>query len=150
MAHAVNNVTISGRLGREVKIISDGDEDPKKCMIGFTVAINVYDPKAEKKEKAVWVDVVAFGSQAHFATRHLDKGSRVIVEGSLDSRSWADKESGDKRTVLQVRARQVHVVDFKGGEDGERRTSRKETAREEEDFSVPASGGEATSEFDLD
>lgn len=146
----INSITIAGRLGREVKVIHE-DEDPKKTMASFTVAVNVYDPKAEKKERAVWIDVVAFGYQARTAIDQLDKGSRVAVEGSMDSRSWADKETGQKRSMLQIRASRIHIQDWKpdgkpdGRSRGEKRQQEENYGEETSDSMHPKDSG-----FDLD
>jgi single-strand DNA-binding protein len=68
----------------------------------------------EKVERTVFVDVDVWGSQAESAAKYLSKGSPVMVEGRLQMDSWTDKETGQKRTRLKVRADRVQFLAPRG------------------------------------
>ncbi|MBK5944822.1 single-stranded DNA-binding protein [Halorhodospira halophila] len=56
-----------------------------------------------------WANVSLWGSRAETAARLLPKGARVAVEGELFESRWVDKETGDERRQLEIRARYVDV-----------------------------------------
>ena len=91
------------------------------------VAVNEsYKSKTgEKVERTVYVDVEAWEKQAENAARYLGKGSAVFVEGRLQMDEWEDKQSGQKRSKLKVRADNVQYLTFrdKGDERPQATTS---------------------------
>ncbi|HOE00675.1 MAG: single-stranded DNA-binding protein [Kiritimatiellia bacterium] len=64
----------------------------------------------ERVERAVFLDVDVWDRQAELCQQYLFKGSPVFVEGRLQMDSWDDKESGQKRTRLKVRAERVQFL----------------------------------------
>ncbi|MEO0096783.1 MAG: single-stranded DNA-binding protein [candidate division WOR-3 bacterium] len=82
-------------------------------FLNFQIAVNrVYRNKEsnEWKEVANFFTVVTSGPQAERLQDRLKKGSAVIVEGELRSRSY-EKENGEKRNVVEVFARRVQILD---------------------------------------
>jgi single-strand DNA-binding protein len=73
------------------------------------------DPSGAWKEETCFVNVVAWGPLAERCGDSLKKGSAVLVEGRLQSRSW-ETEEGQKRTVIEVRADRIQFLDRRGGE----------------------------------
>ncbi|HLZ95347.1 MAG TPA: single-stranded DNA-binding protein [Candidatus Dormibacteraeota bacterium] len=78
------------------------------------VATNTYAGKAEdgtRKETTQFHSLVAFGKLAEFSGNHLHKGSLVAVEGKLQTSSWEDAATGQKRSRTEVA---VDAIDFVG------------------------------------
>lgn len=63
----------------------------------------------EKREKVLFVDVVAWGRQAESCAEYLDKGSKILTQGELESREWTDK-TGQKRRQYEINASTVQFL----------------------------------------
>ena len=72
----------------------------------FGIAVNHFwtDQDGEKQEKTSFFNVVAWRNLAEDAANVLTKGVRVVVTGRLEQRSWDDKETGTKRSTVEVLA----------------------------------------------
>jgi len=105
---SVNKVILIGNLGRdpEVKYTQGGT-----AVANLNIATNeVWTDKAGvKQERTEWHRVVVWGKQAQVLSEHLSKGKQVYVEGSLQTRSWDDRE-GNKRYTTEVRAVRVLML----------------------------------------
>ena len=91
MSGSINKVTLVGNLARdpESRKMPSGD-----ALCNMTVATSeTWNDKqsGEKKEKAEFHRVVIFGKLADIAGRFLKKGSKVYLEGQLQTRKWEDK-----------------------------------------------------------
>ena len=102
----LNKVFIIGNLTRdpELKAIPSG---MKVCS--FSVATNRVwkDKNGARQEAADYHNVVVFGRQAETAAQYLRKGSQVLVEGRMQTRSWDDKTSGEKKYRTEIVAETV-------------------------------------------
>lgn len=110
MAKSLNQVTIMGNLTRTPKV----DQTPSgNSVASFSLALNrsYKDASDQWQEATDYVDVVAWGKLADQVAERLDIGSRALVSGRLQSRSWEDKESGAKRSKLEVLAQDVTFLD---------------------------------------
>ena len=116
---SVNKAIILGRLGQdpELKHTSTGI-----AVANFTVATSESwtDKSGKKQDKTEWHRITAWGKTAELCAKYLSKGRQVLVEGSIETRSWEDKD-GQKRYTTEVKARNVQ---FLGG--GEKREERRE------------------------
>ncbi len=81
------------------------------AVVNLRLAVNTRfrDKTQELKEEACFVTVVVWNKQAETSNQYLHKGSPVMIEGRLQSRSWEDS-SGQKRSVLEVRADRVQFL----------------------------------------
>ncbi|MBV9990289.1 MAG: single-stranded DNA-binding protein [Alphaproteobacteria bacterium] len=118
MAGSVNKVILVGNLGRdpEVRRMSSGDP-----VVNLSVATSeTWRDKSsgERKEKTEWHRVVIFNKNlADVAEKYLRKGSKVYVEGSLQTRKWTDKDGQEKYSteiVLQNFRGELTMLDGKG------------------------------------
>ena len=119
MAGSVNKVILVGNLGKdpEVRNAQNGTK-----IVNFTLATSeTWNDKAsgERKEKTEWHQVVIFNDNiARVAEQYLRKGSKVYVEGQLQTREWQDKE-GNKRysteVVVQRFRGDLTILDGRGG-----------------------------------
>lgn len=121
-----NLAIVEGRIGKDVE--SRATSSGKK-VVNFSLAS---DFGYGDNKSTLWDNVVCWGPQADFAEKHLKKGSGVRVVGERRSRSWDDKESGQKKTMVEIHAT---TVDFAGSkpeaspENGRSRTSSAPAAR---------------------
>src|SRR5947209_12446561 len=107
----VNKVILIGNLGKdpEVRYTPSG-----QAVANFTIATNENwtDKQGQKQERTEWHRVVVWGKMAEVVGQHLTKGRQVYVEGRLQTRSWDDKTSGQKRYATEIVA---NTVQFLGG-----------------------------------
>jgi single-strand DNA-binding protein len=122
MAGSVNKVILIGNLGRDPEIRRTQDGRP---IANFTVATSeTWRDKStgERKERTEWHRVVIFNENlCRIAEQYLKKGSKVYLEGQLQTRKWQDQSGQDKYTtevVLQFNA-QLTMLD-RAGDRGDR------------------------------
>lgn len=115
---SLNKILIAGNCtwDPEVRYMQSGT-----AMTRFGIASSRYyrDPKdaaGEWKEDTCFVNVVVWGPLAERMGDQLKKGTAVLVEGRLQSRSW-EADDGQKRTAIEVNADRVQVLDRRGGPD---------------------------------
>ena len=99
MSRGVNKVILIGNLGAkpEYRVM-----DNKRPVANFSVATREEwkdKESGEKRDKTEWHRVSFFGPVADIAKQYLDKGSKVYVEGKLQTRKWQDKEGNDRWTT---------------------------------------------------
>jgi single-strand DNA-binding protein len=111
----LNRVYLVGRLTKdpEVKHTQSG-----KSVVNARMAINhpYRDGDGNWQEETTYIDVVAWQRLAELCGEFLNKGSAVLVEGRLRSRSWETQE-GKNRNVIEVRADRVQFLDKTGSTD---------------------------------
>lgn len=99
MAGSVNKVILLGNLGREpeIKMTSSG---AKIANLSVATSETWKDKQGQRQERTEWHRVVIFNPNlADIAERYLRKGSKVYVEGSLQTRKWTDAAGVDKYTT---------------------------------------------------
>lgn len=113
----VNKVILVGNLGRDPEIRRLNSGDP---VVNLRIATSEqWRDKAsgEKREKSEWHNVVIFNEQlAKVAENYLRKGSKVYVEGSLQTRKWTDQNGAEKYSteiVLQKFRGELQMLDGK-------------------------------------
>ncbi len=122
MAGSVNKVILVGNLGRDPEIRRTQDGRPI-AQLSVATSENWRDKNTgERKEKTEWHRVVIFSEGlAKIAEQYLKKGSKVYLEGALQTRKWQDKDGHDKYTtevVLQGFNSTLTMLDGKGGGGG--------------------------------
>lgn len=122
MAGSINKVILVGNLGRdpEVRATQDGREI---CNLAIATSESWKDrTTGEKREKTEWHRVVIFSEGlVRIAKEYLRKGSKVYLEGQLQTRKWTDKDGQEKYSteiVLQNYNSNMTLLDSKGGERG--------------------------------
>jgi single-strand DNA-binding protein len=132
---SLNKVILIGNLGRdpEVKYTQNGT-----AVANLSVATNEAwtDKSGEKQERTEWHRVVVWGKQAEICAQHLTKGKQVFVEGSLQTRSWDDRD-GNKRYSTEIRAMRVLMLGRPEGARAEAEAQPPETVPEMNDEEVP-------------
>jgi single-strand DNA-binding protein len=119
MAGSINKVILVGNLGKDPEIRRTQDGRP---IANLSVATSdTWRDKAtgERREKTEWHRVVIFSEPlCRVVEQYLKKGSRVYLEGSLQTRKWQDQSGQDKYTtevVLQRFRGELTLLDGRGG-----------------------------------
>lgn len=118
MSRDLNKVQLTGRLGQdpEMTYTTTGN-----ARVTFSLASNRSwkDGNGQLQEEAHWTPIVAWDKLAEICAEYLRKGSRIYIEGRLQTRSWEDTESGQKRYKTEVVASEMIMLDTKGETDEE-------------------------------
>lgn len=119
MARGVNKVIIIGNLGAEpeVRYMPSG---------GAVTTLSVATSESWKdkqtgqtQERTEWHRIVFYNRLAEIARDYLHKGSKVYVEGSLRTRKWQDKTSGQDRYTTEIIANGMQMLDGRGASASE-------------------------------
>src|SRR6478609_1920614 len=119
MAGSVNKVILVGNLGRDPEMRRLGSGDPV-CNLRLATSESWKDKATgERKEKTEWHSVVIYNDNlARVAEQYLRKGSKVYIEGQLQTRKWTDQSGVEKYTtevVLQRFRGEMTILDGRGG-----------------------------------
>jgi single-strand DNA-binding protein len=110
----VNKVILIGNLGRDPEVRSTQSGQP---VATFTLATSRRwrDKSGQKQEQTEWHTVVVWGKQAEIAGQYLTKGKQVYVEGRLQTRSWDDRQTGEKKYKTEVVCDNFQMLSARGG-----------------------------------
>jgi single-strand DNA-binding protein len=130
MAGSLNRVTLIGNCGKdpEIRKTQDGRE-----IANFSLATSESwkaKDSGERKEKTEWHRIVVFNEHlVKVVASYVKKGSKLMIEGSLQTKKWTDADSGTERysteIVLQSFNGQIILLDGKERDDGDTDTQRK-------------------------
>jgi len=111
MAKSINQVILMGRLTRdpEVRTTTTG-----KTITSFSIAVD----RGGQEDQADFFDVTAWEKLGELVNQYLSKGRRCLVQGRLRQDSWDDKETGKKRSRVEVVATDVTFLDGPNGDSG--------------------------------
>lgn len=122
MAGSVNKVILVGNLGRdpEVRTFQNGG---KVCNLRIATSENWKDRNTgERRERTEWHSVAIFSEPlARIAEQYLKKGSKVYIEGQLETRKWQDQSGQDRYTtevVLRPYRGELTLLDSRGDSAG--------------------------------
>lgn len=114
MARGVNKVILVGNLGKdpEVRYTPDG-----RAIANLTLATSESwkdKNSGENVEKTEWHRIVMYQRLAEIAGEYLRKGSKIYVEGKLQTRKWQDKNTGQDRYTTEIVGAEMQMLDSKG------------------------------------
>jgi len=122
MAGSINKVILVGNLGAdpEIRSLNSGD---KVCNLSIATSESWKDKQSgERREKTEWHRIVIFNDNlVRVCENYLKKGSKVYIEGALQTRKWQDRDGNDKYTteiVLQRYRGELAMLDSRGGGGG--------------------------------
>ncbi len=115
-SRGVNKVILVGNLGQDpdIKYMPNGD-----AVVNVTIATSeTWKDKAtgENREKTEWHRVVMFRRLGEIAGEYLRKGSKVYIEGKLQTRKWQGQDGTDRYTT-EIVANNMQMLDSKGSQD---------------------------------
>lgn len=114
MAGSLNKAMIIGNLGRDPELRSTANGQ-SVARLNVATSRNFTDREGNRREETEWHKVVLFSRLAELAERYLRKGSKVYIEGRLQTRSWEDQQSGQRRYMTEIVARDMTFLDAAGG-----------------------------------
>ncbi len=147
MAGSVNKVILIGNLGAdpEVRRMPSGD-----AVVNLRLATTESwrdKQSGERKDRTEWHRVVIFNENlARIAEQYLKKGSKVYIEGQLQTRKYTDKDGVEKyntEVVLQRYRGELTLMDSRGGDTGGRDDADSFEGSSGRNFSRQSSAGEA-------
>lgn len=111
---SVNKVILIGNLGRdpEVRYTPNG-----LAVANITIATTeAWKDKqsGENQERTEWHRIVMYARLAEIAGEYLRKGSKIFIEGRLQTRKWQDKNTGQDRYTTEIIADSLQMLDSKG------------------------------------
>ena len=110
----INRVTLIGTLGKdpETKTFANGGS-----LTQFSIATSeswTDKNSGERKEQTEWHNIVLQNRLGEIAQQYLKKGSKVYIEGSLNTRKWTD-QNGQERYTTQIKGSQLQMLDSANG-----------------------------------
>ena len=117
MAKGFNKVILMGNLTRDPETRSTPNG---QSVTSFSLAVNRSwrGQDGSQQESVSYIDCVAWGKTGEVIAQYLGKGRAILVSGRLDQRSWEDKESGQKRSKVEVVVEDFNFVDSRTGDGG--------------------------------
>ena len=109
MSKGYINVTAVGNLGKDPEVRATGSGVK---VATFSIAV---DQGYGDKARTEWVNVLCFDKLAELAEKYLKKGKGIALSGTLQTSSWEDKQSGQKRYKTEVVARDIVFMDSGAG-----------------------------------
>lgn len=118
---------MAGKSLNKVQLIGNLGKDPELSYTPSGVAVAKFsiatgerwkDQEGNMQERTDWHNIVAWRKLAEICGQYLKKGSKVYLEGKLQTRSWDDKNTGVKRYATEVVADDLIMLDSKGSGGG--------------------------------
>jgi len=136
MANDLNYNCFTGRLGAdpESRFLPNGD-----AVTNFSIAVGSQwrdKSSGEKVEKTEWVRCCAFRKTAELIVTYLKKGSRALVQGKQQTRSW-DNADGKKQYMTECIVEQVVFLDSKGDSDNQTQQKQYPKTIPDQDEDIP-------------
>lgn len=105
----LNKVMLIGNLGRDPEVRQTQSGTP---VANFSLATTRVwrDRDGAKQEETEWHQIVVWGRQAEIAGQYLTKGRQVFIEGRIQTRSWDDRNTGEKKYRTEVIAENFQML----------------------------------------
>lgn len=136
---SVNKVILVGRLGQDPELKYTQSGQPV-CNLSVATSEVWNDKNGQRQEKTEWHRVIVWGKPAENCAKYLGKGRLVYLEGRNETRSWEDKNSGEKRYATEVVANTVQFLDKapegQGAPRDPRYTPEQKSARREQQMDI--------------
>lgn len=123
MAKGINKVILIGNLGAdpEIRHMPNGTA---VANINLATSESWKDKNTgEQQERTEWHRVVLFQRLAEIVTEYLKKGSKVYIEGRLQTRKWQDKTTGQDRYTTEIIANEMQMLDSRSGSNAHESSS---------------------------
>ena len=114
MRRGVNKVILVGNLGQKPEMRYTATQSAVANLSVATTESWKDKETGEMRDKTEWHRVVYFGKLAEIVEKYLDKGSKVYVEGKLQTRKWQDKSGADRWTT-EIVGNELTMLDSRSG-----------------------------------
>jgi len=131
MSRGVNKVILVGNLGQKPDM-KYTQSNTAVANLSLATSESWKDKDSgDLKTKTEWHRVVYFGKLAEIAEQYLDKGSKVYIEGKLQTRKWQD-QAGNDRYTTEVLGQELTMLDSRGDSSGSSFENNNSTMSEED------------------
>jgi single-strand DNA-binding protein len=113
MAKGVNKVLLLGNVGKDPEIRASG-AGMTIASFSLATADRAKDQTGQWVDKTEWHNLVAFGRTAEIVRDYVKKGSQLFIEGKIQTRSWDDKESGQKKYRTEILVNELSLLGGRG------------------------------------
>lgn len=117
MAKGVNKVFLLGNVGKDPEIRSTAG-GMTVASFSLATADRRKDQQGNWQDSTEWHNVVAFQRTAEIVRDYVKKGTQLFIEGKIQTRSWDDKESGQKKYRTEILVNDLSLLGKPGGEGG--------------------------------
>jgi single-strand DNA-binding protein len=135
MAKGVNKVFLLGNVGKDPEIRATAG-GMTVASFSLATADRAKDAQGNWADKTEWHNIVCFQRTAEVVRDYVKKGSQLLIEGKIQTRSWDDKTSGEKKYKTEILCNDLTLLGSKGGGSGEGGSS---------SYSRPAASGQPAS-----
>lgn len=113
MARGLNRAELIGYVGKDIEIRSTNSGT---VVANFQIATTErFKEKSNKlREHTEWHNITAFGRLGEIVRDYVKKGSLLFVEGKLRTRTWEDKQTGQKRSKTSIEVTRVDILSSNG------------------------------------
>ena len=116
MAKGVNKVFLLGNVGKDPEIRSTAG-GMTVASFSLATADRAKDAQGNWADKTEWHNIVCFQRTAEVVRDYVKKGSQILVEGKIQTRSWDDKTSGEKKYKTEILCNELTLLGGKSGGD---------------------------------
>lgn len=126
----LNKVILVGNLTRdpELKAVPSGN---KVCTFSLATNRSYKDANGVRQEKTDFHNIVVWGKTAENVATYMKKGSSILVEGRMETRSWDDQKTGEKKYRTEVIAESVQFGNTPGNTQSQAKPIQAEPAKQE-------------------
>ncbi|MDW7746884.1 single-stranded DNA-binding protein [Halomonas sp.] len=117
MARGINKVILIGNLGQDPEVRFTPSGTAVANLNLATTDTWMDKQSGQRQERTEWHRIVLFNKTAEIAQQYLKKGSKVYIEGRLQTRKWQDQNGQDKYTT-EIVANDMQMLDSRGGDFG--------------------------------
>jgi single-strand DNA-binding protein len=102
---SLNRLTLIGNIGKDIALVKAGDK--QYCRLSIATSETIFQDR-QAKEVTTWHNVTLWDKQADFASNHLKKGSKVILDGKMVAKTYTNKE-GKQVYSYEIRCQQIEL-----------------------------------------
>jgi single-strand DNA-binding protein len=117
MAKGVNKVFLLGNVGKDPEIRTTAG-GMTVASFSLATAERAKDQQGNWADKTEWHNLVCFQRTAEIVRDYVKKGTQIFVEGKIQTRSWDDKESGQKKYKTEILVNDLSLLGGRGAEGG--------------------------------
>jgi len=141
MAKSVNKVFLLGNVGKDPEIRTTGTGT---SVANFSLATSdrFQDQQGNWQDRTEWHNLVAFKRTAEIVRDYVKKGSKLYIEGKIQTRSWDDKETGAKKYRTEIIVNDLSLLSGREDGGGSSRSSSTSSASSSMDQRQPAATDE--------
>ena len=134
MARGLNRCEFIGNVGADPDVRNTPNGD---MVVNFNLAVSEsWTKDGQKQERTEWVRCVAWRKLAEIIQQYVKKGSKIYIEGKMQTRSWEDKD-GQKRYTTEIVANEMLMLDSREQGQQQSQQGQQQYQQDEDDEQLP-------------